>query len=58
MDSFYNLDDLVLWEGHIYVVKSIHYIDSYVYGLVPLAKPEQLKQIMVKESLLKAVHIE
>lgn len=53
MASMYNIDDLVIWENEIYVVRSIHYVDYYVYGLVPQDKLEQIIQIMVKESLLK-----
>lgn len=53
MDSLYGIDDLVIWENEIYIVKSIHYVDYYVYGLVPQNKSEQIIQIMVKENLLK-----
>ena len=53
MDSLYGIDDLVICENEIYIVKSIHYVDYYVYGLVPLNKPEQIVQIVIKESLLK-----
>ena len=53
MVSMYNIDDLVIWENEIYIVRSIHYVDYYVYGLVPLDKLEQIIQVMVKESLLK-----
>lgn len=53
MGSLYDIDDLVIWENEIYVVKSIHYVDYYVYGLVPQDKLGQIIQIMVKESLLK-----
>lgn len=56
MGSLYNIDDLVMWENEIYIVKSIHYIDFYIYGLVPQDKPEQITQIMIKESLLR-IHI-
>lgn len=53
MGSLYDIDDLVIWENEIYVVKSIHYVDYYVYGLVPQNKLGQIIQIMVKESLLE-----
>lgn len=53
MGSLYDIDDLVIWENEIYVVRSIHYVDYYVYGLVPQNKLGQIIQIMVKESLLK-----
>jgi len=53
MGSLYDIDDLVIWENEIYVVRSIHYVDYYVYGLVPQNKLEQIIQIMVKESLLQ-----
>ena len=53
MGSLYNIEDLVVLENEIYIVKSIHYVDYYVYGLVPQSKPEQMVQIVIKESLLK-----
>jgi len=56
MGSKHNIDDIVIWQNDVYIVKSILYLgevtDSFAYGLIPLRQPELLVQVIVKESLL------
>lgn len=50
--------DCVIWENDIYVVKTVSFTDSgmlhdpFIYGLVPLNKPNNFKQLLVREGLL------
>jgi hypothetical protein len=61
MDSRFNLDDLVIFEGQIYKVRSIHFMnpqipnDPYVCGLTLLKDDNNYmaSQLMVREGLLQ-----